>query len=162
MAKYNPFAEKAGMKRIVEQQPPKEALYITKILQQQGFNLQLLGSERYVLSRLQALDDGDILKIREAFTKQRHTRFMKSFSYHLPFGTKDAYVKEIMAADLNKLANLTKICGFLMQTKIYLIWTRKQGSARFSFYDLWKNLRLNGACAQLELSFKTDKCTLHT
>jgi len=32
--------------------------------------------------------------------------FVKSFSYHLPFGTKDAYVKEIMAADLNKLANL--------------------------------------------------------
>jgi len=31
---------------------------------------------------------------------------MKSFSYHLPFGTKDAYVKEIMVADLGKLAGL--------------------------------------------------------
>jgi len=30
--------------------------------------------------------------------------------------TKDAYVKEIMAADLDKLANFIKICGFLMQT----------------------------------------------
>jgi hypothetical protein len=49
---------------------------------------------------------------------------MKSFSYHLPFGTKDAYVKEIMAADLNKLANLIKICGFLMQTKVYLFWRK--------------------------------------
>jgi ABC-type ATPase with predicted acetyltransferase domain len=124
MAKYNPFAEKAGMKKIVEQQPPKEALNITRILQQFGFNLQLLGSGRYVLSRLQALDEGDILKIREVFVKQRHTRFMKSFSYHLPFGTKDAYVKEIMAADLNKLANLIKICGFLMQTKVYLFWRK--------------------------------------
>ena len=122
MAKYNPFAEKAGMKKIVEQQPPKEALNITRSLQQVGFNLQLLGSEKYVLSRLQALDEGDLLKIREAFIKQRHTRFMKSFSYHLPFGTKDAYVKEIMAADLNKLANLIRICGFLMQTKVYLFW----------------------------------------
>jgi hypothetical protein len=35
---------------------------------------------------------------------------------------KDAYVKEIMAADLNKLAGLIKICGFLMQTKVYLLW----------------------------------------
>ena len=50
-------------------------------------------------------------------------RFMKSFSYHLLFGTKDAYVKEIMAADLNKLANLTRICDFLMQTKAYLFWS---------------------------------------
>ena len=124
MAKYNPFTEKAGMKRIVEQQPPKEALCITKLLQQLGFNLQLLGSERYVLSRLQALDDGDILKIKEAFIKQKHTRFMKSFSYHLPFGTKEAYKKEIMNASLEKLTHLVKICGFLMQTKIYLFWRR--------------------------------------
>lgn len=51
MAKYNPFAKKAGMKKIVEQQPPKEALNITNILQQHGLNLQLLGSERYVLSQ---------------------------------------------------------------------------------------------------------------
>jgi|GEM_PF-5806327 len=47
---------------------------------------------------------------------------MKSFSYHLLFGTKDAYVKETMATDLNKLANLLRICGFLMQTKAYLSW----------------------------------------
>lgn len=122
MAKYNPFAEKAGMKKVAEQQPPKEALKITTILKQLGFNPQLLGSERYVLGRLQALSDGGILKIREAFVKQRHTRFMKSFSYHLPFGTRDAYTREIAAADLDKLANLIRICGFLMQTKVHLFW----------------------------------------
>jgi hypothetical protein len=50
--------------------------------------------------------------------------FVESFSYHLPFGTKDAYVKEIMAADLNKLANLIRICGFLLQTKVHVFWKR--------------------------------------
>jgi hypothetical protein len=50
---------------------------------------------------------------------------MKSFSYHLPFGTKDAYVKEIMAADLDKLTNLIRICGFLMQAKAHLLWKKK-------------------------------------
>ena len=49
-------------------------------------------------------------------------RFMNSFSCHLPFGTKDAYVKEIMVADLDKLAGLIRICGFLMQTKVYVSW----------------------------------------
>jgi len=29
-----------------------------------------------------------------------------------------------MAADLDKLANLIRICGFLMQTKVYLFWKR--------------------------------------
>jgi ABC-type ATPase with predicted acetyltransferase domain len=30
MAKYNPFAEKAGMRKIAEQPPPKEALKIAE------------------------------------------------------------------------------------------------------------------------------------
>jgi hypothetical protein len=33
MAKYNPFAEKAGMKRILEERPPKEAVKIVKALE---------------------------------------------------------------------------------------------------------------------------------
>ena len=53
---------------------------------------------------------------------QRHPRFLKSFSNDLPFGTKDAYQKEIANANLEKLASLIKICGFLMQTKVYLFW----------------------------------------
>jgi hypothetical protein len=54
---------------------------------------------------------------------------MKSFSGHLPFGTKDAYVKEIMGADLDELANLVRICGFLMQTKAYLFWRSSKTGA---------------------------------
>jgi hypothetical protein len=122
MAKYNPFAEKAGMRRILEQRPPKEAENVVRVLEELGFNPQILGSSTYVVSKLQALTEKDVLRIREAFAKHRHTRFMKSFSYHLPFGTRDAYVRGIMAADSNKLANLVRICGFLMQTKIYLFW----------------------------------------
>ncbi len=91
-----------------------------------------------MVSKLQILTEKDVLRIKEVFAKyrhtcfvkQRHTRFMKSFSYHLPFGTKEAYTKEIMAADLGNLANLIRICGFLMQTRIYSIWTRKQGKKK--------------------------------
>jgi hypothetical protein len=55
-------------------------------------------------------------------------RLLKS-SCPLPFGTKDVYAKEIKAADLGKLANLIRICGFLMQTKVYLFWkmSKKEG-----------------------------------
>ena len=47
-----------------------------------------------MVSRLQALTEKDVLRIREVFVKYRHTRFVKSFSYHLPFGTRDAYVRD--------------------------------------------------------------------
>jgi len=61
MAKYNPFAEKAGMRKIAEQPPPKEALKIAKILQKLGFNIQLLGSEKYILNKLQSLKEEQML-----------------------------------------------------------------------------------------------------
>jgi hypothetical protein len=32
MAKYNPFAEKAGMQKIMEQKPPEEAKRIADVL----------------------------------------------------------------------------------------------------------------------------------
>jgi hypothetical protein len=50
---------------------------------------------------------------------------MKSFSYHLAYGTKSSYVNEIMEVNLDKLAHLIRIYGFLMQTKVYLFWSYK-------------------------------------
>jgi hypothetical protein len=47
---------------------------------------------------------------------------MKAFSYHLPYGQKQAYRNEIGNLTLEKLAHMIKICGFLMQTKVYLFW----------------------------------------
>jgi ABC-type lipoprotein export system ATPase subunit/GNAT superfamily N-acetyltransferase len=122
MAKYNPFGEKAGMQKIIEQPPPKQALKIAETLQQLGFNIQLLGSEKYVLNKLQTLNDEGIEKLREAFIKHCHARFIKYFFCHVPFGKKEVYAKEVMKANLERLAQLIKVCGFLLQTKVYLFW----------------------------------------
>jgi hypothetical protein len=86
--------------------------------------MQLPGSKTYLVSKLQTLTDNEVLGVKEAFVKQRHIRFMECFSHHLPFGTKDSYAMEIMTADLSKLANIIRICSFLMQTKVYLFWKR--------------------------------------
>jgi hypothetical protein len=61
---------------------------------QLGFNVQLLGSEKYLLIKLQNLSDKEITVIREAFIKYCHTRFMKYFFSHIPFGRKEIYAKE--------------------------------------------------------------------
>jgi len=127
MAKYNPFAEKAGMRKIAEQPPPKEALAITEILRQLGFNIQLLGSEKYVLNKLQNLSENETQTIREAFVKHFHARFMKYFFCHMPFGRKKAYAEEVRKASIERLAHLIKVCGFLMQTKAYLFWQKEKG-----------------------------------
>jgi ABC-type ATPase with predicted acetyltransferase domain len=126
MAKYNPFGEKAGMRKIAEQPPPKEALKIAETLQHLGFNIQLLGSEKYVLNKLQTLSDESLEKLREAFIKHYHTRFVKYFFSNLLFGHKKDYVEEIKKASLERLVRLIKVCGFLLQTKVYLFWRKAE------------------------------------
>jgi len=128
MAKYNPFAEKAGMRKIAEQPPPKEALKIAETLSRLGFNIHLLGSEKYVLAKLQKLSAEEVAKVREAFIKHAHPRFLKSFSAHMPFGRMEAYAEEVRKASLERLTRLIKICGFLMQTKVYLFWRKTHGN----------------------------------
>jgi ABC-type phosphate/phosphonate transport system ATPase subunit len=125
MAKYNPFAEKAGMRKIAEQPPPKEALKIAELLMQLGFNIQLLGSEKYVLTKFQTLTGNVIEAIKEAFIKHSHARFMKYFFCHMPFGRKKAYTQEVRNVNLERLTHLIKVCSFLMQTKVYLFWKNR-------------------------------------
>ena len=127
MEKYNPFAEKAGMVKVVVQEPPKEALKMLQVLERLGFKRELLGSSRHVAETLEGLSQSQVADLKSTFARFRHTKFSKSFSYHLPYGTLEMYRRQIENASLEKLAALIKICGFLMQTKIYLFW-QKQGS----------------------------------
>ena len=122
MAKYNPFAEHAGMKNIAEQKPSKDVLRIAKLLEEVGFKTQLLGSERYVCDVLRDLCSANLERVKEAFARAGHVRFLKYFSPDLPFGHREDYKKAVYAASLSKLAGLIKICGFLLQTKVYLFW----------------------------------------
>jgi ABC-type transport system involved in cytochrome c biogenesis ATPase subunit/GNAT superfamily N-acetyltransferase len=122
MAKYNPFAERAGMRRIAEQQPSKEVLRLLNVLEEVGFNVHLLGSKHYVLDKLRELSAVDLVRVREAFSRGGHVRFLKFFSSDLPFGHKEDYRKAVRDAGLEKVAGLVMICGFLLQIKIYLFW----------------------------------------
>jgi ABC-type transport system involved in cytochrome c biogenesis ATPase subunit len=128
MAKYNPFAEKAGLAKIAEQQPLPSILRISDLLVKLGFNMQLLGSEHYVLERIKTLSAEEIEKIREAFVENKHPRFKKEFavSRHQPFGKTSDYVNCIKNADSEKLAKLVKLVGMLLQTKAYLFWKKEK------------------------------------
>ena len=108
MAKYNPFAEKAGMHRIAEQQPTEGVLRISELLSRFGFDLQLLGSSRYVFSKIEELNPAQIGKLKELFIKNKHPRFKKEFavSRHQPFGKTSDYVRCIENADLAKITKL--------------------------------------------------------
>jgi hypothetical protein len=125
MAKYSPFAEKAGMRKIIEQQSVESISRISKTLFETGFDLQLISSLCYVQQKLKNLEPDQLIKLKEAFIKNKHPRLRKEFavSRHEPFGKSTDYVRGIMSADLSKIAKLVKLVGMLMQTKVYLFWT---------------------------------------
>ncbi|MEM2915456.1 MAG: hypothetical protein QXH91_08690, partial [Candidatus Bathyarchaeia archaeon] len=126
MAKYNPFAEKAGMRKITMQQPDKRVLRIAETLRQLGFNPQLLGSEKYALAKLQNLTEKEIKTIKQSFIDNSLPRFIKNFDGHRPFGNKEEFARELEKVSLERLAHLIRICSFLLQTKAYLFWTGPQ------------------------------------
>jgi ABC-type transport system involved in cytochrome c biogenesis ATPase subunit/GNAT superfamily N-acetyltransferase len=126
MAKYNPFAEHAGMRKIAEQQPSKDVYRLLQMLEEVGFNTQLLSSRHYILDKLQSLSPSTLRKVRRALAKSGHPRFLKFCSSDMPYGHRRDYRKAVMAADLQKLAGLITICGFLLQTKVYLFWSKAE------------------------------------
>lgn len=133
MARYNPFAEKAGMTRLIFQTPSKEALKICDKLEHLNFNSKLLGSQSYVANRLGKLAPKQIALLKEAFVKNRTPRLMKEVvpsRNKMPFGTKEAYDKGIEEADLAKLAKLIKVVGIVLQVKAYLFWQCSPGETR--------------------------------
>ena len=125
MAKYNRFAEKAGMRRIAEQSAPKEALRIVGVLEGFGFDGRLLGCEKLLFNNLARLSGRDVGRIKEAFVENAHPRFMKYFGGHSVFVDRRVYAAEVRKASLERLAHLIKVCGFLLQSKVYLFWSGK-------------------------------------
>jgi ABC-type lipoprotein export system ATPase subunit/GNAT superfamily N-acetyltransferase len=126
MAKYNPFAERAGMRLVRLQDPSPQAVKVAAVLAEFGFNLELLGSGRYVLSMLKGLSVKQRQRLKQAFIDNGHPRFLKCFAGGMPYGYHSVYKKWIMGSSLEKLADLIKICAFMLQTKSYLFWAKPE------------------------------------
>ncbi len=128
MAKYNPFAEKAGMKKIAEQPSAGSVSDVTNALSALGFDLQLLGSERYVKEKLQGLSEAQMKSLKKSLIKNKHPRFKKEFarSGHQAYGKTSDYIQSIQNAEIPKIVKLIKLVGVLSQTKVYLFWEAPQ------------------------------------
>ena len=128
MAKYSPFAEKAGMQRIAVQDQVKSVAKISRLLVSLGFDLQFLGSKTYVKDVLEGLDPLKIAQLREGFLHCKHPRFQPQFCSlgHQLYFTKEEWATAVKTATLEKLNNVIKIIGVLLQMKVYLLWSKDQ------------------------------------
>jgi hypothetical protein len=128
MAKYNPFAEKAGMTRIVESKPEPKLLRAAEDLAAQGFNIHLLGSRRYIRSKLEALTQDGLERVKKALSiATDHPKILKKLMRRdVIFGYREEGLEALEKADVEKLAELIFTSGILLQTKVYLFWRGKE------------------------------------
>ena len=127
MAKYNPFAERAGMKRIAMQVQSKQVLALAGILESVGLDRRLFGCVGHVEERLKAMSREKVDLVRAAFVKCKNGSFQKVF-WTTPYGRAAEYGKCVEKAGVDRLALLIKACGFLLQEKVYLFWSSSLNS----------------------------------
>jgi hypothetical protein len=124
MPKYNPFAERAGMHKVLVKDPPKQALKVASVLLGLGFDLRFLGSQRYVKGKLEGLSPGQLAELKDVFLHKGHPMLREILGTirHKKGAISKDYAGELEKADLDKLTRLIKITGVLLQTKVYLFW----------------------------------------
>lgn len=90
-----------------------------------GFDLKLLGSQKYVSDKLKNFSLEQLEKLKEAFVKNDHPRFRKEIAvnHHMPYGTTTAFAEGVKNANIERIAKLVKIVGMLLQAKVYLFWS---------------------------------------
>jgi hypothetical protein len=76
------------------------------------------------LAKLQDLRPAELSSVREVFQRNIIPRLMKEIQFGMPYGKHELYRRELSTAPLEKLTRLINIVALLLQTKVYLFWSR--------------------------------------
>ncbi len=125
MAKYNPFFEKAGMTKIAETQPNPGILKVVEKLRAFNFNPIFLTSQRINLNKLQRITAKEVEGVKMVLKEVSGIYRKRITSSSRAFLKKPEYKALVDAADIEKLAKMLRILGFLTQTKVYLFWKKE-------------------------------------
>jgi len=117
MARYNPFAEHAGMIRICESKPDETILEAVTKLEKLGFTSYLLAVPEYNKQKLK----GNEIAVKEILEKFSYPYNRRIAGAHGNFKNKD-YREWLENADTEELAKAHTRLAQLNQPKIYLFW----------------------------------------
>ena len=124
MAQYNPFAEKAGMRKVLIKEPSDKVVEAVERLKALGFNPALLGSRSHNERILSGLDADGLAAVHGALLAVGSSYGRRLARVSDPYMRKADFVEWLEAADAGSLAWSLQILGVLSQTKAYLYWFR--------------------------------------
>jgi len=121
MARYNPFAEHAGMQKICESKPDKSILDAVAELQKLGFTPYLLAVPEYNKRMLK----GQVPQVKEILSSFSYPYNRRIAGQHGHF-TQEDYQKWLKKAKRDDLARALRRLAQLNQSKVYLFWKKHQ------------------------------------
>ena len=124
MAQYNPFAEKAGMKKVLVKEPTEKIVNAVEGLKALGFNPALLASRTCNERILRGLGHVGLACVHETLLGVDRHYYRRLARVREPYMKKTDFMGWLVDADAESLAWSIKILGVLAQTKAYLYWCR--------------------------------------
>jgi len=119
MARYNPFAEHAGMTRVCESEPDRSVLGAVAELEKLGFTSYLLAVPEYNKQML----EGRVSQVKEILGSFSYPYNRRIAGAHGHFTMED-YQKWLKKARRDDLARALQRLAQLNQSKVYLFWKR--------------------------------------
>ena len=124
MAQYNPFAKRAGMKRIQESKPHPSVLEAVERLRLLGFNPVMMASEAYNRQRLMEFTAEDVDRVREILLGVKPHYYKRLMSKGRPYVKKAEMREWVWSQPRERLSRCLSILNVLSETKVYLFWSR--------------------------------------
>ena len=123
MARYNPFAERAGMLKVGEKEPDRAVEAAVAGLKRLGFDTRLLASERYNTRVLASLPEHELEAVRELLRPLRNLGLARSLpGLKKPFPSAREWEEALEEAGIPELARLLSVLASVRARKAYLIW----------------------------------------
>ena len=128
MAKYNPFFEKAGMRKIMESKPSVDVLRAIGQLRELGFNSAMLGSVNENQKLIKKVGREKIAGVLEELSVKDGVLRKRLLALSSVYPSHEEFLEKLNRASCGDLAVILKRLAFLAQTKTYLFW-RNGGNA---------------------------------
>jgi ABC-type lipoprotein export system ATPase subunit/GNAT superfamily N-acetyltransferase len=127
MARYNPFFERAGMRKIAESKPSTGLLWALERLRELGFDPLMLGSVEWNRRVLVRVDKDEVVRVLEELSRREGVLRKRLLALSAVYPSHGEFLEKLKRLDDGDLAVVLKRLGFLVQSKVYLFWDKKWG-----------------------------------
>ena len=127
MARYNPFFEMAGMRKIAESKPSAAVVEALGKLEALGFDASLLSGLSYGERVVSEVGREAVLSVLEELSKKDAGVRRRLAGLRSVYPKHEEFMAKAAVLDAEGLAKGLKRLSFMAQTKVYLFWSRESG-----------------------------------